>query len=142
MTTKHKIHNKIKLAVLLVLISQATELLDDYLNDNFSFPIGSNFIVITFPFYIFLAYNIINRQNWARIILLICYSLDMYIFIGSSYQYDSQIYFLGDLRTEIISILKQIIQVSTLIILFSGKSKKWFNMEENNSLDGSDISAV
>ncbi|MGG7035191.1 MAG: hypothetical protein ACI7YS_08370 [Flavobacterium sp.] len=126
-----KTPNKIKLVILLILISQVCELLDDYLRDNISLPIGSNFIVITLPFYMFLAYNIINRQKWARIILLICYSVEILLFIRSLYKVGFEIMSLGDVRIMIISILKQILQVSALIILFSGASKKWFNIESD-----------
>lgn len=135
MIIKGNIPNNIKLALLLMFITISSDVIDSYLQGGLSDPsllmLESKELLIRFFFYLFVAYNIIHKQNWARILLLVFYSVSMYMYIGSLCDIGIDVYSLGDERLMIVSILKHLLQVSSLIILFSGKSNKWFNSSDS-----------
>lgn len=123
---------RIKLAILLILTSMATELIRCYLYNVLTFdgPFGGNFslnfMLIGFLTNLFVAFNISHRQGWARFILFVFYLLETIINIPSIL-YD----FNENLSIGIVSMVKKMLQLSVLIILFSGDANKWFNLKDD-----------
>lgn len=129
---------KIKLAILLIIMLMATELVRCYLYNELTFdgPFGGNYslnlLLIGFLTNLFVAFNISHRQSWARFILIVFYLVETFIMIPSIL-YD----FNENLNIGIVTIIKKLLQLFVLIILFSGDSNKWFNL--NNDPNGTDI---